>query len=163
QGRGSVPDGPADRRCGGLGGGATLRRGGPPDGAEGGGDDLRPDGGRRWAGRGGGDGVEGGRRGHNTGTPPPLGSCAPDGGRAPRTSRLLQDLCAHMGLFASQATRAGLADYLDERSRPARSEMLSILFADMRGSTQLWHVGNRLERTQELINQFLGVLADAVL
>src|SRR5262245_15968662 len=88
---------------------------------------------------------------------------APQAAIAIRNARLLEDLFAHMGLFASQATRAGLADYLDERSRPARSEMLSILFADMRGSTQLWHVGNRLERTQELINQFLGVLADAVL
>jgi class 3 adenylate cyclase len=88
---------------------------------------------------------------------------APQAGIAIRNARLLADLLAHMGLYASQAKTEGLTELMAELDRPAHSEMLTVLFADLRGSTQLWHVESRPERTQHLLNEFLGMLADTVL
>lgn len=79
-----------------------------------------------------------------------------------RNARLFEDLLAHMGLYASRPKGIGPVELLDELSQPARSEDLSVLFADMRGFTQLCHVIQRPERTQAILNEFLGALADVV-
>jgi class 3 adenylate cyclase len=75
-----------------------------------------------------------------------------------QNARLVSDLYANKGLYA--------ADDMDPRellARPAWNETLSVLIADMRGFTQLCQLISRPERTQDLLNRFLGMLANAVI
>jgi class 3 adenylate cyclase len=80
-----------------------------------------------------------------------------------RNARLVEDLLAHMGLYASRPAEQGPVELLEELIRPASNELLSILFADMRGFVQLCHVVSRPELIQKHLNDFLGMLSDNVL
>jgi adenylate cyclase len=80
-----------------------------------------------------------------------------------RNARLVEELLAHMGLYSSHAAEEGPVELLEELIRPAHNEVLSILFADMRGFVQLCHVEGRAERIQQLLNDFLGMLSDTVI
>ena len=73
--------------------------------------------------------------------------------------RLLQRLVAQTGLY----TRNGVSQYLEIIDQPARPERLTALFADMRGFTQLCQTQSDATRTQEILNDFLGMLASQVL
>jgi GAF domain-containing protein len=73
--------------------------------------------------------------------------------------RLVQMLTAQTGLYA----RDGVSQYLEVIDQPARPERLTALFADMRGFTQLCQTLSDATRTQEILNDFLGMLADQVL
>jgi adenylate cyclase len=73
--------------------------------------------------------------------------------------RLVQKLAAQTGLYA----RDGVSQYLEVIDQPARPERLTALFADMRGFTQLCQTQSEATRTQEILNDFLGMLADQVL
>jgi class 3 adenylate cyclase len=77
-------------------------------------------------------------------------------------ARLVSDLFAHMGLYATEDLDP-LQAYSDLRSRPAWQEVLSVLFADMRGFTQFCQVVGRPEQAQKRLNEFLTMLADAVI
>jgi class 3 adenylate cyclase len=78
-----------------------------------------------------------------------------------RNAQLFDDLLAHMGFYTSGADATDPMSLLDELTQPARWENMTILFADMRGFTQLCHM-TRAEQTQELLNEFLSLLAAAV-
>jgi class 3 adenylate cyclase len=80
-----------------------------------------------------------------------------------RNAQMFDDLLAHMGLYVSQGPQQDPRELLEELHRPARLEKISILFADMRGFTQLCHVVARPEKIQEMLNQFLEILATCVL
>jgi class 3 adenylate cyclase len=80
-----------------------------------------------------------------------------------RNARLVEDLLAHMGLYASRSAEQGPVELLEELIRPASNEWLSILFADLRGFVQLCHVVGRPELIQKHLNDFLGMLSDSVL
>jgi class 3 adenylate cyclase len=82
---------------------------------------------------------------------------------AVRNARLFEELLAHMGLYASQDELSGPLEYLEELNRPAHLERLSILFADMRGSTRLSDLIGRPDEFQGMMSDFLGMLADAVI
>ncbi len=76
-----------------------------------------------------------------------------------QNAQLISDLYANKGLYAAD-------DEVDPRellTRPAWNETLSVLIADMRGFTQLCQMMGRPERTQNLLNGFLGMLANAVI
>jgi class 3 adenylate cyclase len=73
--------------------------------------------------------------------------------------RLVRKLTAQTGLYG----REGISQCLDVLDQPAHSERLTFLFADMRGFTQLCQSQSDAARTQEIINDFLGMLADQVL
>jgi class 3 adenylate cyclase len=75
-------------------------------------------------------------------------------------ARLVSDLYASKGLYVGEDDPTDPRDLL---TRPAWNEVLSVLIADMRGFTQLCQVIGRPERTQALLNQFLGMLVDAVI
>jgi adenylate cyclase len=75
-----------------------------------------------------------------------------------RNARLFEDLLAHMGLYGSQAA----LDLVGELDQPAHSEKLTLLFADMRGFTQLCQILNSPERIQKLLDEFLSMLAEQV-
>src|SRR4029453_13399211 len=57
-----------------------------------------------------------------------------------RNAQLFESLLAHMGLYASREGAQGPLELLKELSQRARREKMSILFADMRGFTQLCEV-----------------------
>ena len=78
-----------------------------------------------------------------------------------RNARLFEDLLAHMGFYTSGGDAKSPMSLIDELTRPARWENMTILFADMRGFTQLCHM-TQAEQTQELLNEFLSLLAGAV-
>ena len=73
--------------------------------------------------------------------------------------RLVQRLVAQTGLYA----RDGVSQYLEVIDQPARPERLTAMFADMRGFTQLCQTQSEATRTQEILNDFLGMLASQVL
>ena len=75
------------------------------------------------------------------------------------SARLVQKLTAQTGRYA----REGVSQYLEIIDQPARPERLTALFADMRGFTQLCQTQADATRTQEILNDFLGMLADQVL
>ncbi len=74
-------------------------------------------------------------------------------------ARLLRKLTAHMGLYS----RGGSKDLIERLDRPATRESLTLLFADMRGFTQLCQSQAEPARTQEIMNDLLTMLADQVL
>jgi adenylate cyclase len=80
-----------------------------------------------------------------------------------RNAQLFQRLLAHMGLYASRAEGAGPMELLEELERPARTELLTVLFADMRGFTQLCQVVDGPETARRLLNEFLTLLAGGVI
>ena len=79
-----------------------------------------------------------------------------------RNAQLFDSLLAHMGLYASRNKNHGPLELLKELSKPARLERMSVLFADMRGFTQLCEVQHNPEATQKLLNDFLAMLATQV-
>jgi adenylate cyclase len=75
------------------------------------------------------------------------------------TVRLVQKLAAQSGLYA----RNGVSQYLEAIDQAAHPERLTALFADMRGFTQLCQTQSEPARTQDILNDFLGMLANQVL
>lgn len=80
-----------------------------------------------------------------------------------RNARLIEELLAHMGFYASRDDTRGPAELIDELNRPAHRETITILFADMRGFTQLCQIFGSPEDTQRILNDFLAMLAEAVI
>ena len=75
------------------------------------------------------------------------------------TVRLVRKLTAQTGLYG----RDEISQYLEVLDQAARPERLTFLFADMRGFTQLCQSQSDAARTQEILNDFLGMLVDQVL
>jgi class 3 adenylate cyclase len=82
---------------------------------------------------------------------------------AVRNARLFEDLLAHMGFYGGSNDQRGPIEVMKEITGPPRAENLSVMFADMRGFTQLCHYIGNPERTQRLLNSFLHLLAEAVI
>jgi class 3 adenylate cyclase len=80
-----------------------------------------------------------------------------------RNARFFQDLLAHMGFYASPEQRPAIADLAQQLRGPMRSERLTLLFADMRGFTQLCQRVHSPDKIQEMLDAFLGQLAKQVL
>jgi len=76
-----------------------------------------------------------------------------------RNARLFKDLLAHMGLYSSHEA---VVDLVSQLRKPAKEETLTILFADMRGFTQLCQVVHSPQRIQSLLDEFLGMLSEQV-
>jgi adenylate cyclase len=80
-------------------------------------------------------------------------------GAAMRTLRLLRELVAHMGLYSREEN----SDLIDRLNAPAKLERMTLLFADMRGFTQLCQSQGSPARTQTVVNDLLTMFADQVL
>jgi adenylate cyclase len=78
-------------------------------------------------------------------------------------AQLVSDLFAHMGLYGRDGAADPVRAYREIRSTPAWHETLSLMFADMRGFTQFCQVVGRPEIAQSSLNEFLTLLADAVM
>lgn len=73
-------------------------------------------------------------------------------------AQLFAKLLAHMGLYS----RHEAGDLVERINQPAQRERLTLLFADMRGFTQLCH-SQEATRTEKIVNDLLTMYADQVL
>jgi len=80
-----------------------------------------------------------------------------------RNARLLESLLAHSGLYGSTRTTNELFARVRELHQQARTETLSVLFADMRGFTQLCQSLLNPVLVQERLSEFVSLLSQAVL
>jgi class 3 adenylate cyclase len=75
-------------------------------------------------------------------------------------SQLVRKLTAQMGLYA----RDSADDLVQRLEKPAEREQLTVMFADLRGFTQLCQLqASDPERTQSIMNDLLTMYADRVL
>jgi len=80
-------------------------------------------------------------------------------GAAMRTLRLVRELIAHMGLYS----REDNSDLIGRLNAPAKVERMTLLFADMRGFTQLCQSQGNAANTQAIVNDLLTMYADQIL
>jgi adenylate cyclase len=80
-----------------------------------------------------------------------------------RNARLVDDVLAHMGWYASQTAAHDPVQLLQTLRQPARHEQLTVMFADMRGYNRLCQVVDRPEDMQAILDEFLSQLASTVL
>jgi class 3 adenylate cyclase len=80
-----------------------------------------------------------------------------------RNARMFESLLAHSGLYTRLGSPAKLTDMVRELHVPAHSERLTILFADMRGFTQLCQTLISAQAIQERLNEFISMLAHEVI
>jgi adenylate cyclase len=76
-----------------------------------------------------------------------------------RNAQLFRQLMAHMGLYS----RGSLAELAKEMNAPPRREQLTVVFADMRGFTQLLQIVPDPEKDRCLLNDYLGILTKSIL
>jgi class 3 adenylate cyclase len=88
---------------------------------------------------------------------------ASHGAVAIRNAQLFGDLLAHKGLYTSRGGGRRVQDLVAELSAPAHRERLTVMFADMRGFTQVTSVQRSPEHIERLLNQFLTLLANEVM
>lgn len=80
-----------------------------------------------------------------------------------RNATLVGDVLAHMGWYEAQGTGSDALQTLAALRRPAHSETLTVMFADMRGYNRLCQELDRPEQVQAVMNDYLTELASAVL
>lgn len=80
-----------------------------------------------------------------------------------RNATLVRDVLAHMGWYEAQGAGSDALETLATLRRPAHSETLTVMFADMRGYNRLCQELDRPEQVQALMNEYLTELASAVL
>lgn len=80
-----------------------------------------------------------------------------------RNARLLDNLLAHSGLYGARRSTEQVFERLREVREDARSEILSVLFADMRGFTQLCQSLLDPALVQRRLGEFITLLSDSVL
>jgi class 3 adenylate cyclase len=79
-----------------------------------------------------------------------------------RNAQLVRRLLAHMGLYTSRALGRRTEDLLLELAKPARLERMTVMFADLRGSTRLAQTLGPPQPVQQILNEFLSTIATAV-
>jgi adenylate cyclase len=88
-----------------------------------------------------------------------LESFADQAAVAIQNAGVFRDLLAHMGLYSSR----GAQDLVNQLNAPAHSETLTLLFADMRGFTQLCQVLIDAEQVQKVLNSYLTSVTEQIL
>jgi len=80
-----------------------------------------------------------------------------------RNAKLLSSLLAHSGLYASTLTTNELFERVNLLNQPAKTETLTVLFADMRGFTQLFQVLYKPVLVQKRLSEFITLLSQLVI
>lgn len=80
-----------------------------------------------------------------------------------RNAKLLESLLAHSGLYGRVKGNDDLFARMKEINQEARPETLSVLFADMRGFTQLCQSLPNPVLVQERLSDFISMLSQAVI
>ncbi len=79
-----------------------------------------------------------------------------------RNAQLFKELMIHMGFNSLANKKKGTLDFFAELEKPARTEMLTIMFVDMRGFTQLCQILNNPNAAQQHLNDFLKFLTEEI-
>jgi len=79
-----------------------------------------------------------------------------------RNARLFDQLLAYMGYCSADAQAEGPLAVMAMLAEPARDELMTLLFADMRSFTHLCHVIARPDRVQSMLNEFLTLLTTCI-
>lgn len=80
-----------------------------------------------------------------------------------RNAKLLESLLAHSGLYGALLTTDQLFARMHEIDQDARTETLSVLFADMRGFTQLCQSLLYPVLVQERLSEFIAMLSQSII
>ncbi len=80
-----------------------------------------------------------------------------------RNATLVGDVLAHMGWYEAEGNGSNALQTMAALRKPAHSETLTVMFADMRGYNRLCQELDRPEQVQAVMNEFLTELASAVL
>jgi adenylate cyclase len=76
---------------------------------------------------------------------------------------LIESLLAHSGLYTRVKSKAELPELMRELRQAAHRENLTVLFADMRGFTQLCQTLASASEVQDRLNEFISMLATAII
>src|SRR5262249_32680508 len=80
-----------------------------------------------------------------------------------KNAQLFESVLAHSGFYMRVEDPRKLFEVMRELARPARDDVATIFFADMRGFTQLCQsLGDAADR-QKHVNEFISMLAEEVL
>jgi adenylate cyclase len=80
-----------------------------------------------------------------------------------KNAELFESLLAHSGLYTRLKTGSNLLELMRELQQPAHLESLTVLFADMRGFTQLCQSLASATELQDRLNEFISMLAAEVI
>ncbi|MDX2506406.1 MAG: TIR domain-containing protein [Gammaproteobacteria bacterium] len=80
-----------------------------------------------------------------------------------RNAKLLSSLLAHSGLYGSTLRTGELFDRVNLLNQPAKTETLTVLFADMRGFTQLFQALYKPVLVQQRLSEFITLLSQLVI
>jgi class 3 adenylate cyclase/putative methionine-R-sulfoxide reductase with GAF domain len=80
-----------------------------------------------------------------------------------QNAQLFEELLAHSGLYSRSIAEGDLAGLILEMQKPAQSEVLTVLFADLRGFTQLCQSLPTPAELQVRLNEFMAMLADEII
>jgi adenylate cyclase len=80
-----------------------------------------------------------------------------------KNAQLFKSVLAHSGFFTRFTGTDRLVEITRDLRRPAHLETLTILFADMRGFTQLCHSIGSPVSIQKQLNQFISMLTEEVI
>lgn len=80
-----------------------------------------------------------------------------------RNAKLLSSLLAHSGLYGSTLRMGELFDRVNLLNQPAKTETLTVLFADMRGFTQLFQALYKPVLVQQRLSEFITLLSQLVI
>jgi class 3 adenylate cyclase len=80
-----------------------------------------------------------------------------------RNAQLFKELMIHMGFNSLAHKGKGPLDFFHELEKPVCSEMITVVFIDMRGFTQLCQILNSPRSAHEHLREFLSLLTDEVI
>ena len=80
-----------------------------------------------------------------------------------KNAQLFKSVLAHSGFYTRFTDTHRLVEIMRDLRRPAHLETLTILFADMRGFTQLCHSIGSPVTIQKQLNQFISMLTEEVI
>lgn len=80
-----------------------------------------------------------------------------------RNAKLLSSLLARSGLYGSTLRTGELLERANLLNQPARTETLTVLFADMRGFTQLFQTLYKPVLVQQKLSEFITLLSQLVI
>jgi class 3 adenylate cyclase len=78
-------------------------------------------------------------------------------------AQLIERLLAHSGFYTRLKNVSELGGLMRELHQPAHQEQLTILFADMRGFTQLCQSLGFATEVQERLNEYISMLATEII
>jgi adenylate cyclase len=80
-----------------------------------------------------------------------------------KNAQLFESVLAHSGFYMKLADTSKVFETMRDLARPAHLEKLTVLFADMRGFTQLCQSLPSPVAIQQQLNEFISMLADEVI